>query len=125
MPAVFDRRYVRKLDGPNVKSGATWWDKHLMLQEDIQKFAADNKVSRMVMIWCGSTEVFHKPAAVHQTLDAFEAGLRNNDPEIAPSQIYAYAALQLGVPFANGAPKQSAAPPPCAGCPHPDACGRG
>ena len=74
------------------------------LMQDIQDFKAHNNCARLVMIWCGSTEVFHRPAAVHQTLASFEEGLRNNDPDIAPSQIYAYAALRLRVPFANGAP---------------------
>jgi myo-inositol-1-phosphate synthase len=71
---------------------------------DIQEFKRTNGCSRLVMIWCGSTEVHHKPAAVHQTLEDFEKGLAENDPDISPSQIYAYAALKLGVPFANGAP---------------------
>jgi myo-inositol-1-phosphate synthase len=104
MPAVFDRRYVKKLDGPNVKTGATWWDKHLMLQEDIRKFAADNGVSRMVMIWCASTEVYMTPSAVHQTIEAFEEGLKNNDEKISPSMVYAYTAIKNHIPFVNGSP---------------------
>jgi myo-inositol-1-phosphate synthase len=72
--------------------------------DDIRQFQESTGASRLVMIWCGSTEVFHKPAAVHQTLKDFECGLQKNDPDIAPSQIYAYAALKSGVPFANGAP---------------------
>ena len=75
-----------------------------MLMEDIRQFRANNNVERAVMIWCGSTEVFHRPGAVHQTLKDFECGLQKNDPDIAPSQIYAYAALKSGVPYANGAP---------------------
>jgi len=71
-------------------------------------FRKKNSCSRMVMIWCGSTEVFHQPAAVHQSLQAFEAGLQQNDPEISPSQIYAYASLRSNVPFANGAPNLTA-----------------
>ena len=104
MPAVFDRRYVKKLDGPNVKTAATWWDKHLLLQEDIEKFAAANNVSRMVMIWCGSTEVYMEPSAVHQTIGAFEAGLKKNDEHIAPSMVYAYTAIKMGIPYINGSP---------------------
>jgi len=104
MKAVFDKNYVKRIDGPNVKTEGSKMDKAQALMDDIRAFQAANGVSRCVMIWCGSTEVFHKPAAVHQTLAAFEEGLRNNDPDIAPSQIYAYAALQLGVPYANGAP---------------------
>ncbi len=104
MKAVFDRRYVKKLDGPNVKTGGTWWDKHLLLQDDIEKFAAANKVSRMVMIWCGSTEVYMEPSAVHQTIEAFEAGLKSNDENIAPSMVYAYTAIKNGIPYINGSP---------------------
>ena len=104
MKAVFDQEYVKRITGPNVKEGKTKMDKAEMLMEDIHQFQETNKVSRSVMIWCGSTEVFHRPAAVHQTLKDFECGLMKNDPEIAPSQIYAYAALKSGIPFANGAP---------------------
>lgn len=104
MKAVFDRNYVRRINGPNVKSGAHKLELAEAVMQDIQDFQKRNGCSRLVMIWCGSTEVFHKPAAVHQTLAAFEEGLRKNDPDIAPSQIYAYAALKLRVPFANGAP---------------------
>jgi myo-inositol-1-phosphate synthase len=104
MKAVFDPEYVRRINGPNVKQGRTKMDKAEMLIEDIEQFRVSNNCSRMVMIWCGSTEVFHKPAAVHQTLHDFECGLMKDDPEISPSQIYAYAALKSGVPFANGAP---------------------
>jgi myo-inositol-1-phosphate synthase len=104
MKAVFDRRYVKKLDGPNVKTGGTWWEKHLQLQDDIEKFAAANKVSRMVMIWCGSTEVYMEPSAVHQSIEAFEAGLKSNDEHIAPSMVYAYTAIKNGIPYINGSP---------------------
>ena len=104
MKAVFDQEYVKRINGPNVKQGGSKMDKAEMLLEDIKNFQETNGVSRSVMIWCGSTEVFHRPAAVHQTLKDFECGLMKNDPEIAPSQIYAYAALKSGIPFANGAP---------------------
>jgi myo-inositol-1-phosphate synthase len=104
MKAVFDHEYVKRLDGPNVKQAANNMEKAEMLIQDIEDFRRNNNCSRLVMIWCGSTEVFHRPGAVHQSIENFEAGLRNNDPDIAPSQIYAYAALKSGVPFANGAP---------------------
>ena len=104
MKAVFDPEFVRRIDGPNVKQGGSKLDKAERLMEDIENFRQRNSASRLVMIWCGSTEVFHKPSQVHQTLEDFECGLQKNDPEIAPSQIYAYAALKMGVPFANGAP---------------------
>jgi myo-inositol-1-phosphate synthase len=104
MQAVFDPEYVRRINGPNVKKGRNKMVKAEMLMEDIAQFRKTNKTQRNIMIWCGSTEVFHKPSEVHQTLKAFETGLRKNDPEIAPSQVYAYAALMSGVPYANGAP---------------------
>jgi len=104
MKAVFDQNYVKRITGPNVKSGGNKMDMAEALMQDIRDFKQANGCSRLVMIWCGSTEVFHKPAAVHQSVATFEEGLRNNDPDIAPSQIYAYAALKLRVPFANGAP---------------------
>ncbi len=104
MKAVFDSEYVRRINGPNVKQTGSKMDKAQMLLEDIEQFRTTHNTSRMVMVWCGSTEVFHRPSAVHQTLKDFECGLMKNDPEISPSQIYAYAALQSGIPFANGAP---------------------
>jgi len=104
MDAVFDQDFVRRINGPNVKEAANKMEKAEMLMDDIRRFKERTGVARMVMVWCGSTEVFHRPADVHQTLKAFEAGLAKNDPRIAPSQIYAYAALKMGVPHANGAP---------------------
>jgi myo-inositol-1-phosphate synthase len=104
MKAVFDHEYVKRINGPNVKTGPNKMAMAEALMQDIQDFKARNNCNRLVMIWCGSTEVFRKPVAVHQTLAAFEEGLRKNDPNIAPSQIYAYAALRLRGPFANGAP---------------------
>jgi myo-inositol-1-phosphate synthase len=104
MKAVFDPEYVRRLNGPNVKQGGSKMDKARMVMDDIETFRKTSGASRLVMVWCGSTEVHHLPAEVHQTLANFERGLEKNDPGIAPSQIYAYAALKLGVPHANGAP---------------------
>ena len=104
MKAVFDHAYVKKIDGPNVRSAPAKWELAEALIDDIRDFKSRNGCSRLVMIWCGSTEVFHKAAAVHQSIESFEEGLRKNDADIAPSQIYAYAALKSGVPFANGAP---------------------
>jgi len=104
MKAVFDTDYVRRLQGPNVKDRGSKMDKAEMLMDDIRQFRETSGASRLVMIWCGSTEVFHKPSAVHQTLKDFECGLQKDDADIAPSQIYAYAALKSGVPYANGAP---------------------
>ena len=103
MKAVFDHDYVRRIDGPNKKTGSKM-DKAQMLMDDIREFQKSTGVARTIMIWCASTEVFHKPSQVHQTLKDFECGLMKDDPEIAPSQIYAYAALKMGIPYANGAP---------------------
>jgi myo-inositol-1-phosphate synthase len=104
MKAVFDQEYVKRIIGPNIKDKGTKMDKAEMLMEDIQNFRQTSGAARLAMIWCGSTEVFHKAAAVHRTLKDFECGLMKDDPEISPSQIYAYAALKSGVPYANGAP---------------------
>ena len=102
MPAVFDQHYVKRLHGTHVKTGKNKLDLAQQVMADIQKFR--KTVDRVVMIWCGSTEIFLEPSAVHESIEAFEKGLENNDLGIAPSQIYAYAALKEGVPFANGAP---------------------
>jgi myo-inositol-1-phosphate synthase len=108
MPAVFDTAYVRRLDGPNVKKGANKLELAEQLREDIRRFKEEKGCARLVMVWCGSTEIFLRPGPVHQTLEAFEEGLRADDPAIAPSMIYAYAALMEGIPYANGAPNLSA-----------------
>ena len=102
--AVFDNSWVKKLDGKRVKNLDSKWDQAQALMEDIEKFRIDNECDRLVMVWCGSTEAFQEASAVHESVDSFEAGLKSNDENIAPSQIYAYAAIMSGVPFANGAP---------------------
>ena len=104
MPAVFDQQFVKRLNGPNIKPKGSKMDHAEMVMDDIRRFKEKTGVSRMTMIWCASTEVFHQAAPVHATLKDFECGLQKNDPEISPSQIYAYAALKSGVPYANGAP---------------------
>lgn len=104
IPAVFDQNYVKRLNGTHVKKGQTKMDLADQLRRDIQSFKSANAVDRLVMVWCGSTEVFIEMNPVHQSLAAFEKGLKENDPAISPSMIYAYAALQEGVPYANGAP---------------------
>ena len=104
MAGAFDPNYVRKLSGTFVKKAANKWELAEQLMEDIRRFQDVAKVSRVNMIWCASTEAFRTLQPVHQTLAAFEKGLKANDSEIAPSQIYAYAALKMGIPFANGAP---------------------
>ncbi len=102
--AVFDKRYVKKLDGHHTKEGANKYELAEQLIEDIRKFRETSQVERLVMIWCASTEIFIRPSAVHETLESFEAGLRDNNDQIPSSMVYAYAALKLGIPFANGAP---------------------
>ena len=104
MPAVFDQRWVSKLDGIRVKTGETKWDLVQQLLDDIQRFRTENNCDRLVMVWCGSTEAYQEASDVHATIEAFEAGLKANDENISPSQMYAYAAITSGVPFANGAP---------------------
>ncbi len=104
MPAVFDSNYVKRINGPNQKPKGSKMDHAEMLMDDIVKFKERTGASRLAMIWCGSTEVFHRASEVHSTLARFEKGLTESDPEISPSQIYAYAALKSGVPYANGAP---------------------
>lgn len=104
MSAVFDSSYIRNITGPNIKKGASKMDLAEQLMADIQDFKTKNDCERLVIVWCASTEAYIESSAVHATLASFEQGLRDSAQEIAPSQIYAYAALKSGVPFANGAP---------------------
>jgi myo-inositol-1-phosphate synthase len=104
MPAVFSQDYVKRLQGENVKQGRTKRELAEALRQDIRDFKAARGCDRLVIIWCASTEVFIAPGPVHQTLTAFEKGMEANDPAIAPSMLYAWAAIMEGVPFANGAP---------------------
>lgn len=107
-PAVFDQRYVKRLMGPNVKSGANKQELADQLTADIRQFKVEKQLDRMVMIWCASTEVFMESQPVHQSLAAFEAGLEASDPAIPSSMVYAYAAIKEGIPYANAAPNLSA-----------------
>ena len=107
MPAVFDHNYVKLIDGPNVKKGKNKLDLAEQLRADIRNFKKENNCDRLVMIWCASTESFQKASEAHASVAAFEKGLAESDPNISPSQIYAYAALQESVPYANGAPNLS------------------
>src|SRR6476661_6068781 len=104
MKAVFDQSYVKRLSGTNVKTGKTKFDLAQQLIDEIAEWRKKNKCSRVVMIWAASTEIFLKQHPVHKTLDSFEKAMKENHKAIAPSMIYAYAALKSGVPFANGAP---------------------
>jgi myo-inositol-1-phosphate synthase len=108
MKAVFDQYYVKKLQGDHVKTGMTKMELAEALMQDMEDFKQKNGCDRLVMVWCGSTEIFLKRTAVHETIEAFEQGLREDHPDIAPSMIYAYAAIKMGVPYANGAPNLSA-----------------
>jgi myo-inositol-1-phosphate synthase len=104
MKAVFDHNYVKKIDGPNVKKGKNKMDLAEQLRQDIRDFKKTSRASRLITIWCASTESFIKPKAIHQTVKSLEKAMMENDKNIAPSMIYAYASLMEGVPFANGAP---------------------
>ncbi len=104
MEAVFDQRWVSRLDGVRVKDIPNKWDQALALIADIANFKEQNDCDRLVMVWCGSTEAYQEPSEVHATVASFEQGLKDNDDNISPSQIYCYAALQSEVPYANGAP---------------------
>ncbi len=107
-PAVFDQQYVKRLMGPNVKTGANKRDLADQVTADIRRFKAEHSLDRMVMVWCGSTEIFMERQPAHQSLAAFEEGLEQSDPMIPSSMIYAYAAIKEGVPYANAAPNLSA-----------------
>jgi myo-inositol-1-phosphate synthase len=107
-PAVFDRQYVKRLDGPNVKKAANKKDLAEQVIDDIRRFKSAHQLDRLVMIWCGSTEVFMKESAAHQSPEAFERALEASDPTIPSSMIYAYAAIREGIPYANAAPNLSA-----------------
>ena len=103
-PAVFDRHYVKRLDGPNVKKGANKMDLAEQVRADIRRFKKDNNLDRLVMIWCASTEIYLTETEAHQSIEAFEKALQASDANIPSSMVYAYAALKEGIPFANGAP---------------------
>src|SRR6267143_5563149 len=104
MRAVFDQNYVKRLTGTNVKKGANKLALARQLIHEIAEWKRKNKCTRLVMIWDASTEIFLKPHAVHKTIESFERAMRENHRSIAPSMVYAYAALRSGIPFANGAP---------------------
>ncbi|RKZ06417.1 inositol-3-phosphate synthase [bacterium] len=104
MKGVFDKKYVKKLDGNWIKEGKSWYDLAEQLKEDILRFKEESNCSRLVVVWTASTEIFMETTDVHKDLTSFEKGLKENSPDIAPSMVYAYAALSLGIPFANGAP---------------------
>jgi len=107
MKAVFDQHYVKKLSGTHVKKGANKMELAEALIQDMADFKKSHGCDRLVMVWCGSTEIYLKRSAVHETLASFEKGLRENHADIPPSMIYAYAAIKSGVPYANGAPNLS------------------
>jgi myo-inositol-1-phosphate synthase len=108
MKAVFDKKYVTKLNGTYKKEAATKMELAEMLRQDIRDFKANNNCDRLAMVWCGSTEIYIVESAVHQTIESLEEGMRNNDEDIPSSMLYAYAAIMEGVPYANGAPNLSA-----------------
>jgi myo-inositol-1-phosphate synthase len=107
-PAVFDRRYVKRLEGPNVKRGKNKRDLAEQVMDDIQRFRQEHGIARLVMIWCGSTEAFLTESEAHATIESFERALEEDDPAIPSSMVYAYAAIREGIPYANAAPNLSA-----------------
>lgn len=104
LPAVFDNKYVTRIHGTNVKKGKTKRDLAEQLRQDMRDFKAKNKCDRLVIVWCASTEIFIKAGPQHATIEQFEKAMEKNDDAIAPSMLYAYAAIMEGIPFANGAP---------------------
>lgn len=108
MKAVFDNYYVKKLDGPNIKQGKNKMDLAEQLMQDMAEFKNNNNLERIVMVWCASTEIYEEHHDVYDTIEKFENAMRENDRAIAPSMIYAYAAIKSGIPFANGAPNVTA-----------------
>ena len=107
-PAVFDQRYVKRLMGTNIKTGANKLELAEQIRDDMRRFKETNQLDRLVMIWCGSTEIFLTPSDAHQSIEAFEAAMKANAHEISSSMVYAYAALKEGIPYANAAPNLSA-----------------
>ncbi|MEE2637871.1 MAG: inositol-3-phosphate synthase [Acidobacteriota bacterium] len=107
-PAVFDQRYVKRLMGTNIKRGANKRELAEQVRADIRRFKSENDLERLVMIWCGSTEIFMTPSAEHASIEAFETAMEENATEISSSMVYAYAALKEGIPYANAAPNLSA-----------------
>jgi myo-inositol-1-phosphate synthase len=107
MRAAFDSTYVKRLDGKFIKKAKTKMDLAKAIMKDIENFKKENKCDRLVMVWCGSTEIYIEESAVHQTLASLEKGMKENHKDIAPSLLYAYAAIKMGVPYANGAPNLS------------------
>src|SRR5205085_2184704 len=104
MAAVFEQNYVKRITGENVKTGKNKMELAEQLIEDIARFKTENNCSRLVMVWCASTEIYIEEGEIHKSVESLEKAMYDNDPFISPSMIYAYAALKSGVPFANGAP---------------------
>tara|TARA_B100001123_G_scaffold431425_1_gene552876 strand:- start:19543 stop:20796 length:1254 start_codon:yes stop_codon:yes gene_type:complete len=107
-PAVFDQRYVKRLMGTNIKQGANKLELAGQVREDIRRFKAEHNLERLVMVWCGSTEIFMTPTESHESIGSFERAMESNAHEISSSMVYAYAALKEGIPYANAAPNLSA-----------------
>jgi myo-inositol-1-phosphate synthase len=121
-PAVFDRRYVKRLDGPNVKTGKNKMELAGLVREDIRRFKEQNGLDRLVMVWCGSTEIYMTESEAHASVASFEKALEANDPLIPSSMVYAYAALKEGIPYANAAPNLSADIPALLQLAHQNGC---
>jgi myo-inositol-1-phosphate synthase len=107
MKAVFDSQYVKRLDGKYIKKGKTKMDLAKAIMKDIETFKVENKCDRLVMVWCGSTEIYIEESEIHQSIASLEKAMKENHKDVPPSMIYAYAAIKMGVPYANGAPNLS------------------
>ncbi len=107
MTGAFYPEYVRRLTGTHLKSAPSKADMVAQIRDDIRRFVRERDCSRAVCVWCGSTETYTPPSSVHTSIDHFERGLAADHPGITSSQLYAWACLQEGVPFANGAPNLS------------------
>jgi myo-inositol-1-phosphate synthase len=102
--AVFSHNYVKRLNGTNIKEGKNKMELAEQLMADIARFKEEKGCDRLVIVWAASTEIYLEPSEIHESIEAFEKAMYDNDERIAPSMIYAYAAIKSGVPFANGAP---------------------
>ena len=108
MPAVFDPRYVAKLDGTHVKDYGSLREATEKVRQDIRAFKEENGLERAVMVNCASTEAYAQPQKAHFSPEEFEKALERSDPSISPAMVYAYAAIMEDVPYANGAPSLAA-----------------
>jgi len=104
MPGIHDTRFLRRAEGKRIKPLQNKWEQAEALRADIRAFRLENRLEQVVVLWCGSTEVFLTPGPAHQATGIFEAAMKENEPTIAPSMVYAYAALKERCAFVNATP---------------------